>query len=75
MEDSFDASLSSAQDDPYIIDLNNIGGRLKRDLHLPYRSEPYIIRSDVTVMPEVSTAEIYIFQLFCKSNNFQQCAK
>jgi hypothetical protein len=36
-----------------IVDLDNLGGRLKESLTLYARSSPYLIRADITVMPEV----------------------
>jgi hypothetical protein len=38
-----------------ILDLSKpLGGRLTEDLHLIRRSTPYVVRSDLTVMPGVS---------------------
>ncbi|KAH3754675.1 hypothetical protein DPMN_189356 [Dreissena polymorpha] len=34
------------------LDLNRLGGRVIEDLTLPYRSEPYIVYSDLTIMPD-----------------------
>jgi hypothetical protein len=36
-----------------IIDLDNLGGRLTESLILYARNSPYIVRADITVMPEV----------------------
>ncbi|KAJ4447016.1 hypothetical protein ANN_09004 [Periplaneta americana] len=53
-EDSFDSSVSVSWDEPVIVDLDNLGGRLKDSLTLYARETPYIIRSDITVMPGVT---------------------
>lgn len=56
--DSFDASISASWHINREIDLNNLGGRIVDSLSLHARPEPYIIRSDITVMPE-ATLHIY----------------
>uniref|UniRef100_A0A1V1FT29 Putative CTL17 isoform B n=1 Tax=Reticulitermes speratus TaxID=60591 RepID=A0A1V1FT29_9NEOP len=53
-EDSFDSSMSVSWEEPVIVDLDNLGGRLKESLTLYARSSPYLIRADITVMPEVT---------------------
>jgi hypothetical protein len=54
--------MSVSWEEPVIIDLDNLGGRLKESLTLYARSSPYIIHSDITVMPEVRNL------LFCESS-------
>ena len=39
------------------VDLNNLGGRIVDNLSLQAREKPYVIRSDITVMPD---ATLYI---------------
>lgn len=56
IEDSLLAPVSSvgssaAQE---TTDLNSLGGRLLHDLRLPKRAEPYVVKSDLTVMPGVT---------------------
>lgn len=58
MRDSFDSFISSSWSINQIIDLDNLGGRIVQNLLLHARSEPYMIRSDITVMPE-ATLHIY----------------
>lgn len=41
-----------------IIDLDNLGGRLRESLTLYARSNPYLIHADITVMPGVSSCWI-----------------
>jgi hypothetical protein len=67
-EDSFDSSMSVSWEEPVIIDLDNLGGRLKESLTLYARSSPYIIHSDITVMPEVRNL------LFCEFICWYCCA-
>ncbi|XP_069940275.1 protein bark beetle isoform X3 [Cherax quadricarinatus] len=57
IEDSLSAPVSSVissakKEKP--MELNSLGGRLLHDLRLPKRFEPYIIKSDLTVMPGVT---------------------
>jgi hypothetical protein len=40
------------------VDLNNLGGRILDNLSLYARPQPYVIRSDITVMPD-ATLHIY----------------
>ncbi|XP_011303311.1 uncharacterized protein bark isoform X1 [Fopius arisanus] len=56
--ESFDASISASWELRSAIDLDNIGGRITENLSLYYRPAPYIIRSDITIMPE-TTVNIY----------------
>ncbi len=55
LEAAFDAPLSSSYEQPPKIDLDNLGGRLEENLRLVDRpGRPYLIRSDLTVMPGVT---------------------
>lgn len=54
IEESFEGSLSGPWDQPDIIDLDDLGGRLTRSLTLHPRETPYVLRSDLTVMPDVT---------------------
>lgn len=57
IEDSLSAPVSSvggAGTDRNVMDLNSLGGRLLQNLRLPRRSEPYVVKSDLTVMPGVT---------------------
>ena len=55
LENSFESSLSSMFEQKPEIDLDNLGGRLYESIRLVARpGRPYIIRSDLTVMPEVT---------------------
>ncbi|XP_018046380.1 PREDICTED: protein bark beetle [Atta colombica] len=56
--DSFEASTSAWRHINREIDLNNLGGRIMDNLSLYARPEPYVIHSDITVMPE-ATLHIY----------------
>ncbi|KAL6268222.1 hypothetical protein P5V15_001333 [Pogonomyrmex californicus] len=58
ISDSFDASISASWHINREINLNNLGGRIVDSLSLHARPEPYIVRSDITVMPE-ATLHIY----------------
>ena len=55
LENSFESSLSSMFEQKPEIDLDNLGGRLYESIRLVARpGRPYVIRSDLTVMPEVT---------------------
>ncbi|XP_050673785.1 protein bark beetle isoform X2 [Leptidea sinapis] len=54
LEDSFDSSVSVTFSPERAIDLNEFGGRLTSDFALEPRLTPYAIKSDITVMPEVT---------------------
>ena len=55
LENSFESSLSSMFEQKPDIDLDNLGGRLYESIRLVARpGRPYVIRSDLTVMPEVT---------------------
>lgn len=58
MSDSFDASISPSWRIDQQIDLNNLGGRIIENLSLYARPEPYMIHSDITIMPG-ATLHIY----------------
>ncbi|KAK7076789.1 hypothetical protein SK128_004223, partial [Halocaridina rubra] len=56
IEDDIRAPVSSVGSSGTEIDhmnLNGLGGRLLHNLRLPKRDEPYIVKSDLTVMPGV----------------------
>lgn len=56
---SFDASISTSFGFENIeLDLNNLGGRIINNSYLYSRPEPYVVRSDITIMPE-GTLTIY----------------
>ncbi|XP_042229688.1 protein bark beetle-like isoform X4 [Homarus americanus] len=48
------SSVGSSTTKEKTMDLEAIGGRLLHDLRLTKRSEPYVIKSDLTVMPGVT---------------------
>lgn len=52
--DSLDSSISASWEPINEVDLNNLGGRIVDNLSLYRRPEPYIIRSDITVMPDAT---------------------
>lgn len=57
IEDSLSAPVSSVGSSgtkEKTMELDALGGRLFHDLWLPHRAEPYIIKSDLTVMPGVT---------------------
>ncbi|XP_046801135.1 protein bark beetle isoform X1 [Lucilia cuprina] len=55
IEDSFDASVSLVKENRDVIDLNTWqGGRIFSDLYIRKRSEPYVIKNDITVMPDTT---------------------
>ncbi|XP_069175300.1 protein bark beetle isoform X2 [Procambarus clarkii] len=55
-EDSLSAPVSSLASSmkEKTMDTSSLGGRLLHDLRLPKRAEPYVIKSDLTVMPGVT---------------------
>jgi len=53
-----DASISASWHINQEVDLDNLGGRIVESLSLHARPEPYMIRSDITIMPE-ATLHIY----------------
>ena len=54
LQNSFDSSLSPSYERKQEIDLNNLGGRLFESLRLIDRGRPYVIKRDLTVMPDVT---------------------
>ncbi|XP_049867990.1 protein bark beetle isoform X2 [Pectinophora gossypiella] len=52
--ESFDASVSVSFSTDIAMDVNELGGRLKHDLVIEARIAPYIVKSDITVMPNVT---------------------
>lgn len=54
LEDSFESSLSPSFGLNSTVDLDNLGGRLMEDLTIESREQPYIITTDITVMPGVT---------------------
>lgn len=53
-EDSLQSSLSVSFEDSTKPDLENLGGRLLENIVLHRKDTPYIIKSDITVMPGVT---------------------
>lgn len=47
-------SLSSSYHENATVDLDNVGGRIYKDLTLWRRDVPYVIKQDITVMPDVT---------------------
>jgi hypothetical protein len=63
-----------------IIDLDNLGGRLKESLTLYARSSPYIIRADITIMPGVRNRLFYErfmswtqYSKLCREEKAEKC--
>ncbi|XP_066594103.1 protein bark beetle [Prorops nasuta] len=56
--DTLDSSISPSWDILTEVDLNNLGGRIVESFSLHARPDPYVIKSDITVMPE---ATLYIY--------------
>lgn len=54
LEDHFDASVSVTFSPEVTVDVNTLGGRLISNLTLEPRIAPYVVKSDITVMPDVS---------------------
>ncbi|XP_050298201.1 protein bark beetle isoform X2 [Anthonomus grandis grandis] len=54
IEEDFQASFSLTFNSNLTMDVNNLKGRLYQDLTLTSRHEPYVIQSDLTVMPNVT---------------------
>lgn len=50
---SLHGTISSGEAVEIELDINHLGGRIWQDLTLPARSNPYIVYSDLTVMPNV----------------------
>ncbi|XP_026687804.1 protein bark beetle-like [Diaphorina citri] len=53
-EDSFEGSLSVSWEQPNLVNVENLGGRLMTSLTLHQRDRPYVIKSDLTIMPHVT---------------------
>lgn len=58
LQDNFQASYSTSFSSNTTIDPDNLGGRLYEDLTITNRGRPYIIQTDLTVMPNI-TLTIY----------------
>ncbi|XP_076628397.1 C-type lectin domain-containing protein bark beetle [Colletes latitarsis] len=56
--DALDSSISASWQIAREIDLDNLGGRIVENLSIQARDKPYVVRSDITVMPE-ATLHIY----------------
>lgn len=54
LENDFQSSYSVSFASNTTIDLDNLGGRIYEDLSLHDRGRPYLIKSDITVMPNVT---------------------
>ncbi|XP_026687364.1 protein bark beetle-like [Diaphorina citri] len=54
IEDSFEGSLSVSWEQPNLVNVENLGGRLMTSLTLHQRDRPYVIKSDLTIMPHVT---------------------
>ncbi|KAF0300654.1 Protein bark beetle [Amphibalanus amphitrite] len=52
--DSLDAPEEYEYEQEHQPDLDNLGGRIRGNFTLRYRPQPYIVRSDITVMPEAT---------------------
>lgn len=51
LEDLIDGSVSIEGNERVPVDLQNLGGRIFEDLNLTSQFSPYIVKSDITVMP------------------------
>ncbi|XP_033297170.1 protein bark beetle [Bombus bifarius] len=56
--DSFDSSVSASWQIGKEIDLDNLGGRIVENLSIHSRDKPYVVKSDITIMPE-ATLHVY----------------
>ncbi|KAG6445644.1 protein bark beetle isoform X2 [Manduca sexta] len=54
LEDDFEASISPSFSPNAEVDVNELGGRLVSNLTIESRIAPYIVKSDITVMPDVT---------------------
>lgn len=54
IEDNVLGSISVSFVENTTVDLDNLGGRIYEDLTLRHRGIPYIIKRDITVMPDVT---------------------
>lgn len=53
LEDNIDSSISISFQENKTVDLDNLGGRIFENLSLWRRATPYIIKSDITIMPNI----------------------
>ncbi|CAG7818624.1 unnamed protein product, partial [Allacma fusca] len=51
LKDDFEAPISVGYEPESPLTIDNLGGRLMHELTLYYRTQPYIIKSDLTIMP------------------------
>lgn len=51
LENNIDGSISLSRDEDRVVDLENLGGRIYENVTLYNRVMPYVIKSDITVMP------------------------
>ncbi|XP_034949444.1 protein bark beetle isoform X2 [Chelonus insularis] len=58
MTDRFDASFSMSEEMGSTVDIDNLNGRITENLEIYPRSTPYVIKSDLTIMPD-ATVNIY----------------
>lgn len=54
IEDSILGSISVSFKENTTVDLDNLGGRIYEDLTLTRRVTPYVIKRDITIMPDVT---------------------
>jgi hypothetical protein len=54
IDDDVYGSLSASYKENVTVDIDNLGGRIYHDLTLRRRDNPYIIRRDITIMPDVT---------------------
>lgn len=54
LENNFESDISTTISLNTTVDLDHLGGRIYEDLTLASRGRPYIIQSDITVMPNVT---------------------
>lgn len=54
IEDNVLGSISVSFVESITVDLDNLGGRIYEDLTLTRRATPYVIKRDITVMPDVT---------------------
>lgn len=53
LENNVDASSSVVFREKTLVDLDNLGGRIFEDVTISRRDTPYVVNSDITVMPDV----------------------
>lgn len=54
LEDNVFGSISVSFHENRTVDLDNLGGRIYNDMQILNRGSPYIVKSDITVMPEAT---------------------